>query len=407
MTDGARSDQIEAIYRRSAPRIRATLIRLLGSFDLAEEALHDAFLAASQSWERTGLPKNPESWLISAGRFRTIDRIRRRGLEDRYADDLTHLIALEAYEEEEVELIADDMLRLIFTCCHPALSPDARAAMALREVCGLTTEEIARAFLTLPATIAQRIVRAKGKIREQRIAYAVPESTELAGRRETVLAVIYLLFNEGHLRAGVSERLSDEAIRLGRLLVDMMPDPECHGLLALMLFQQSRRLSRLNDEGDLVLIKDQDRSLWDRAMIADGEDLLARIRTGGEIGSYGLQAAIAGCHARAQNPAETDWRQILSIYDLLLEASAGPVVALNRAVAQAEVDGPAPALATVERLMADPAMQRYAPLYSVRADLLRRLGRMEDARQSYCIALDFSTQPHELRFLRARLADLA
>ena len=280
--------QIETVYRQSAPRIRAALIRLLGSFDLAEEALHDAFLEASRDWPTKGMPRNPVTWLVSAGRFRTIDRLRKRALLDRHQDDIAYLADLAQQAEDEPVTIDDDMLRLIFTCCHPALPEEARIALALREVCGLTTEEIARAFLILPATIAQRIVRAKARIRDQRIPYVVPEGQELEGRLETVLAVIYLLFNEGHMRAGAAERLCEDAIHLGRLVVSMLPDGEALGLLALMLIHQSRRNARLDQCGALVLLADQNRALWDAGMIAEGEGLLNRIHATGEIGAYGL-----------------------------------------------------------------------------------------------------------------------
>lgn len=406
MTDPV-SETIEAIYRQSAPRIRASLVRLLGSFELAEEALHDAFLQAAADWPVKGNPQNPVTWLISAGRFRTIDRLRRRALIDRHRDDLAYLTAIEFAAEEEAVAIEDDMLRLVFTCCHPALPEEARVAMALREICGLTTEEIARAFLTLPSTIAQRIVRAKARIRTQRIAYAVPDPEELPERLEAVLAVIYLLFNEGHARAGASERLTADALHLARLLVDLLPDPECLGLLALILLQQSRSKTRLDSDGHLVLLADQDRSLWDRAMIAEAQSLLKQIRQTGEIGTYGLQAAIAACHAGATTMAETDWRRIVQLYDLLQHAAPSPVVSLNRAVAVAEAEGAQVGLLEVERLMCDPAMQRYHATYSVAADLQRRLGRTDEARASYHAARALASQPHEVRFIETRLADLA
>ncbi|KPF41149.1 RNA polymerase sigma factor [Rhizobium sp. AAP43] len=399
--------QIEGIYRQSAPRIRATLIRLLGSFELADEALHDAFLQASMVWPSKGVPRNPEPWLVSAGRFRTIDRLRKRALADRHQDDLAYLAEIEGRAEDDPMMIEDDMLRLIFTCCHPALPDEGRMAMALREVCGLTTEEIARAFLTLPATIAQRIVRAKAKIRAQRIPYAIPEMQDLPERIETVLTVVYLLFNEGHGRAGPSERLSDDAIHLGRLIAGMIADTECLGLLALMLFQQSRKSARLDKGGALVLLTDQNRDLWDAGMIAEGETLLSRIHATGEIGAYGLQASIAACHARARSAEDTDWHRILALYDMLLEASPSPVVALNRAVALAEVDGESTALAVVDRLLQDPAMKRYHAAYSVKADLERRLGHVKDARASYVTALALAGHAHERGFIEARLKELA
>ncbi|MCJ8240224.1 RNA polymerase sigma factor [Peteryoungia algae] len=400
------AQQIETVYRQSAPRIRAALIRLLGSFDLAEEALHDAFLEASREWPTKGMPRNPVSWLVSAGRFRTIDRLRKRALLDRHQQDIAYLSDLAQQAEDEPVTIDDDMLRLIFTCCHPALPEEARIALALREVCGLTTEEIARAFLGLPATIAQRIVRAKARIRDQRIPYTVPEGQALEGRLETVLAVIYLLFNEGHMRAGAAERLCEDAIHLGRLVASMLPDAEALGLLALMLIQQSRRHARLDARGDLVLLADQDRDLWDRSLIAEGEALLCRIHAAGEIGAYGLQASIALCHALSPSMADTDWRRIVSLYDLLLEASPSPVVRLNRAVALAEVEGPSAGLLQVETLLADPLMQRYSLAHSVAADLLRRLGRVEEARQRYKAAQELTAQAHEVAFIEARLRAL-
>ncbi|KQW31089.1 RNA polymerase subunit sigma-24 [Rhizobium sp. Root274] len=401
------TETIEATYRQSAPRIRATLVRLLGSFDLAEEALHDAFVQAAVDWPIKGYPRNPVTWLISAGRFRTIDRLRRRALIDRQRDDLAYLAEIEQGQEEEFVAIEDDMLRLVFTCCHPALPMEARIAMALREVCGLTTEEIARAFLTLPPTIAQRIVRAKARIRTQRIAYVVPDRQDLPKRLEAVLGVVYLLFNEGHARAGAAVRLSEDALHLARLLVDLLPDPECLGLLALILIQHSRRKTRLDPDGQIILLADQDRSLWDRAMIGEAETLLERIRQAGEIGTYGLQAAIAACHARAATMAETDWPRILHLYDLLQQAAPSPVVALNRAVALAEVHGAQAGLTEVERLLSDPAMQRYHATHTVAADLQRRLERIEDARRSYITARTLASQQHEIRFIEARLNELA
>lgn len=400
------AQQIETVYRQSAPRIRAALIRLLRSFDLAEEALHDAFLEASRDWPAKGMPRNPVTWLVSAGRFRTIDRLRKRALLDRHRDDIAYLADLAQQAEDEPVTIEDDMLRLIFTCCHPALPEEARIALSLREVCGLTTEEIARAFLTLPATIAQRIVRAKARIRDQQIPYVVPEGQELEGRLDTVLTVVYLLFNEGHARAGAAERLCEDAIHLGRLIASMLPDAEALGLLALMLIQQSRRHARLDAEGNLVLLADQDRDLWDRAMIAEGEELMSRIMSTGEIGAYGLQASIALCHAQAPSMAETDWRRIVGLYDLLLEASPSAVVRLNRAVALAEVEGPSAGLQEVEILLAEPSMQRYSAAHSVAADLLRRLGRVEEAWTRYEAARELTAQVHEIAFIETRLRAL-
>ncbi|SMD11228.1 DUF6596 domain-containing protein [Rhizobium sp. RU36D] len=400
---GQIGQQIDSIYRQSAPRIRAALVRLLGGFELAEEALHDAFVEAARDWPAKGVPWNPESWLISAGRFRTIDRLRRRSLLDRQRDDLAYLTGLGLDVEDDPVVIEDDMLRLVFTCCHPVLPDEARIAMALREVCGLTTEDIARAFLTTPSTIAQRIVRAKARIRRQNIPYIVPEGPELAARMETVLAVVYLLFNEGYARAGAAERLCDDAIHLGRLIAQMLPDPECLGLLALLLVQHSRRHARLTPGGDLVLLADQDRSLWDQQMIGESESLMRTVMASGEIGAYGLQASIALCHAKAPTIKETDWRRILSLYDLLMQASPSHVVALNRAVAVAEVHGPDIALPIVEALMDDPAMRRYHATHIVAADLLRRLGRPQQARDRYESARLLANERHERDFITSRL----
>jgi RNA polymerase sigma-70 factor (ECF subfamily) len=403
--------RMEAIWRRDSRRVLATLIRLLGGFDAAEEALHDAFAAAAERWPRDGVPANPFAWLVSAGRFRAIDRLRRRARLDALRTDIA--LALDEAgdgREPDMETVRDDQLRLIFTCCHPALAPDARIAMTLRELCGLTTEEIAHAFLVPPPTIAQRIVRAKAKIRDARIRYEVPSPAELPDRLESVLHVVYLVFNEGYSAsagaAAIRIDLAEEAIRLARLLVELMPDPEAVGLLSLLLLQHSRRAARLSRSGDLVLLPDQDRRLWDRTAIAEGRALAAQAVAGPTVGAYALQAAIAAVHAAAENPAATDWPRIVALYDLLMQADPAPVVALNRAVAVAMRDGPGAGLALIDGLLAEGALACYHLAHAARADLLRRLGRTADAAAAYRQALALARQEPERRFLERRLSEL-
>jgi RNA polymerase sigma-70 factor (ECF subfamily) len=406
---------IEAIYRADSRRVLATLIRLLGDFDLAEEALHDAFATAVERWPADGIPVNPRAWLVSTGRFKSIDRLRRRAKFD------AKLIAIaERLESERApapdaddEEVNDDRLRLIFTCCHPALAPDAQIALTLREVCGLTTEEIARAFLT-PAptpTLAQRIVRAKAKIRDARIPYQVPPREELPARLDTVLHVIYLVFNEGYSASSgatlTRHDLSAEAIRLGRLLVELLPEPEARGLLALMLLHDSRRAARTTSDGELVLLEEQDRSLWNRAQIDEGSELVENALGSRRFGPYTLQAAIAAVHAESPNAAATDWRQIVGLYDVLLRADPSPVIELNRGVAVAMRDGPQVGLALIDRILARGELDDYHLAHSARADLCRRLGRTEDAAVSYRRALSLTRQEPERRFLLRRLAELA
>jgi len=404
-------EMLDDVYRSESRRILATLIRLLGDFDLAEEALHDAFRAALEQWPRDGVPAQPRSWLVSAGRFKAIDTLRRRARFDASLAVLAEQLEVEAQihtgSDESVE---DDRLRLIFTCCHPALAPDARIALTLREVCGLTTEEIARAFLTAPPTLAQRIVRAKAKIRDARIPYQVPTRAELPSRLDAVLHVVYLVFNEGYsASSGASltrADLSGEAIRLGRLLVALLPEPEVIGLLALMLLHESRRAARSSPEGDLVLLEDQDRTLWDRELIAEGQSLVAQALSSSEFGPYTLQAAIAAVHAEATDVATTNWAQIVGLYDILAQAISSPVVALNRAVAVAMRDGPAAGLALIDELLARGELADYHLAHAARADMCRRLGRTADARSAYERALSLTQQAPERRFLERRLADL-
>jgi RNA polymerase sigma-70 factor (ECF subfamily) len=407
------ADLVDATYRSDSRRILATLIRLLGDFDLAEEALQDAFTAAVEQWPRDGVPANPRSWLISAGRFKAIDRLRRRARFDAALGELAARLEDSTMDpaESDDDSVEDDRLRLIFTCCHPALQPDAQVAMTLREVCGLTTEQIARTFLTTAPTVAQRIVRAKAKIRSARIPYEVPPRADLAVRLDAVLRVVYLVFTEGYEASSGSSLtrgdLVDEAIRLGRLLVQLLPEPEAQGLLALMLLHDSRRAARTGARGELVLLADQDRSLWDRALIADGLDLAGRALSSPIVGPYGIQAAIAAVHAAAPVAGATDWTRIVELYDLLAEADPSPVVDLNRAVAVAMRDGPAAGLALVEAVMARGELDGYHLAHSARADLLRRLGRTSEARESYERALALVRQEPEQRFLERRLGELA
>ena len=400
--------RIEAIYRNESRRVLATLIRLLGDFDRAEEALHDAFAAAVQQWPRDGVPDNPRAWLVSAGRFKAIDALRRRA---RF-DASLHLLAAELEEAPaaEVDEMEDDRLRLIFTCCHPALQPDARVALTLREVCDLTTEQIARAFLAAPATIAQRIVRAKAKIRDAQLPYRVPERDELPERLDSVLRVIYLVFNEGYSASSGSELtradLSAEAIRLGRLLLELLPDPEVAGLLALMLLHDSRRAARTDNAGELVRLDEQDRGLWNRTQIAEGSTLVQRALASRRVGPYTLQAAIVAVHAEAPSAAQTDWAEIIGLYTLLLQISPSPVIELNRAVAVAMRDGPEAGLGLIDDLLARGLLHDYHLLHSARADLCRRLGLVDEARTAYRRALELVQLVPERRFLQQRLDEL-
>jgi RNA polymerase sigma-70 factor (ECF subfamily) len=411
---GAVRERVDAVYRTESRRVLATLIRLLGGdFDLAEEALHDAFAAALQRWPRDGVPANPRAWLVSTGRFKAIDAMRRRARFDaRLAEVAAHLQSAASTDAGvDDDGVDDDRLRLVFTCCHPALAPDARIALTLREVCGLTTEEIARAFLTSPPTLAQRIVRAKGKIRGARIPYQVPSRADLPERLDAVLHVVYLVFNEGYSASSgetlTRADLSGEAIRLGRLLVELLPEPEAIGLLALMLLHESRRPARTSASGELVLLDEQDRALWDPEKIAEGCALVERALRSRRFGPYALQAAIAAVHAEAPTAAATDWAQIAGLYDVLLRADPSPIVALNRAAAVAMRDGPAAGLALVDALLARGELADYHLAHSARADLLRRLGRSADARDAYARALTLARQEPERRFLGRRLRELA
>ena len=406
---------LDGLYRSESRRILATLIRLLGDFDIAEEALHDAFAAAVQQWPQEGIPANPRAWLVSAGRFKAIDVIRRRARFDAHAAEISRQYDAKASEAHSmpVELqdagLEDDRLRLIFTCCHPALAHEARIALTLREVCGLSTEEIARAFLTTAPTLAQRIVRAKSKIRDARIPYQVPSPEELPGRLETVLQVIYLVFNEGYSASSgdslTRADLSSEAIRLGRLLVELLPEPEAQGLLALMLLQESRRAARATPEGDLILLEQQDRALWNREQIAEGLALVQGALAAQRFGRYTLQAAIAAVHAEAKTAAATDWARIVALYTLLARMEPSPVVELNRAVALAMRDGPAAGLAIIEPLAAG-ELAEYHLAHAARADLCRRLGRKAEARAGYQRALALTRQEPERRFLERRIAEM-
>jgi len=405
--------EIDSIYRRDSRRVLATLIRLLGDFERAEEGLHEAFRAAVEKWPGEGIPQNPVAWLVSAGRFKSIDKQRREArfehLEDR--PDVSESLADQTTPPDEQELLEDDRLRLVFTCCHPALAPDTQVALTLREVCGLTTEEVAAAFLTPTPTIAQRIVRAKSKIRDAGIPYEVPAREDLPARLESVLRVVYLVFNEGYLasRGDSATRadLSGEAIRLGRLILELLPEPEVRALLALMLLHESRREARADADGELILLDDQDRSLWNRAMIEEGSALVRQaLSTPRPPGVYALQAAIAAIHAEADTPADTDWREIVALYDLLMTLSPSPVVALNRTVALAMRDGAEAGLAQLDALLAWGSLDQYQLAHAARADLCRRLGRDAEARTAYARAIELTEQGPARRFLERRLAAL-
>jgi RNA polymerase sigma-70 factor (ECF subfamily) len=405
-------ETVDTVYRMESRRILATLIRLLGDFDLAEDALHDAFRAALEQWPKGGVPASPRTWLVSVGRFKAIDAMRRRVRFDASQEAIVEKLYTNTSEALELddEHIKDNQLRLIFTCCHPALAPEARVAMTMREVCGLTTEEIARAFLTTSSTLAQRIVRAKAKIRDARIPYQVPSPVELPDRLDTVLQVIYLVFNEGYsASSGVSltrPDISGEAIRLGRLLVELLPEPEAVGLLALMLIQESRRVARTSPTGDLILLEEQDRSLWNRDQIAEGKRLVELALSSRRFGSYTLQAAIAGAHAEASNAAATDWIQIVGLYDALMQIQPSAVVELNRAVAVAMRDGPEAGLVLIDTILENGDLADYPLSHAARADLYRRLGKMAEARNSYERALVLTRQEPERRFLKRRLSEL-
>lgn len=405
-------DRVEDVYRSESRHVLATLIRLLGDFDTAEEALHEAFAAAMEQWPCDGVPANPRAWLVSTGRFKAIDSMRRRARYNATLDEFakhSETSTGDSFEQDD-EHLADDRLRLIFTCCHPALKPEAQMALTLREVCGLTTEEIARAFLSTPSTLAQRIVRAKAKIRDAHIPYEVPSPTDLPDRLDTVLHVVYLVFNEGYSASfGASltrADLSGEAIRLGRLLLQLLPEPEVMGLLALMLLHESRRAARTSETGDLVLLEQQDRSLWNRDYIHEGTALIERALTLRRFGPYTLQAAIAAVHAEAPSAAETDWAQIVALYDLLLRADPSPIIQLNRAVAVAMRDGPAKGLVLLDGLLASGKLENYHLAHAARADLCRRLGKKAEARVSYERALALVRQEPERRFLEKRLGEL-
>ena len=414
MTD-IRGDDIRArldeVYRSDSRKVFATLVRLLGDFDRAEEAMHDAFAAAMEKWPQIGVPENPAAWLVSAGRFRAIDAKRKRDRLDASMPELVKRADPERTDAlQDDDSLEDDQLRLIFTCCHPALAPESQVALTLREVCGLTTEEIASAFLTAPSAIAQRIVRGKAKIRDAGIPYQIPSATDLPGRLESVSTVVYLVFNEGYAASSgdavTRKDLTSESIRLGRLLVELVPEPEVMGLLALMLLQESRRDARTAPNGDLILLDEQDRSLWNREHIAEGKEMLVRALATRRIGPYIIQAAIAAVHADASDSKSTDWAQIVALYDVLARLVPSPVVDLNRAVAIGMRDGPEAGLAAVDAVAGEGGLDDYHLLYAARADLCRTLGRREEARESYEKALRLTQQEPERRFLEKRLREI-
>lgn len=404
-------ETVDAVYRTESRRVFATLVRLLGDFELAEEALHDAFASALEQWPREGVPANPRAWLVSAGRFKAIDVTRRRAKFDASLGLLAERVEAQSREAPiDLEGVEDDRLRLIFTCCHPAIAAEAQVALTLREVCGLTTEAIASAFLTSPSTLAQRIVRAKSKIRDAKIPYETPSRADLPDRLDTVLQVVYLVFNEGYSASSgdslTRPDLSGEAIRLGRLLVELLPHPEAIGLLALMLLHESRRTARSNGDGDLILLEDQDRTLWNREQMEEGKSLVARALSSPPVGPYTLQAAISAVHADAPTATATDWSQIVQLYDLLSQVIPSPVVELNRAVAVAMRDGPQIGLELVDAILARGELTEYHLAHAARADLCRRLGKTADARDSYARALHLAQMEPEKRYLKRRLAQL-
>jgi RNA polymerase sigma-70 factor, ECF subfamily len=404
-------DRLDDLYRSESRRVFATLVRLLGDFELAEEAMHDAFASALKQWPAEGVPDNPRAWLVSTGRFKAIDSMRRRARFDASMAELAHRVDSNATAAADInEGVEDDRLRLIFTCCHPALAPEAQVALTLREVCGLTTEAIASAFLVTPATLAQRIVRAKSKIRDAGIPYEVPSRDDLPERMETVLQVIYLVFNEGYSASSgdslTRPDLSAEAIRLGRLLMELLPESEVIGLAALMLLHESRRAARTSPSGEIVLLDHQDRTLWNRGHINEGKSLVARAMASASVGAYSIQAAIAAVHADAATPEQTDWEQIVALYDVLARAVPSPVVELNRAVAIAMRDGPEIGLSEIDAILDRGELADYHLAHAARADLCRRLGRTDDARVAYQQALELTRQEPERRFLEGRLAEL-
>ncbi len=404
---------VDAVYREDSRRVFATLVRLLGDFDLAEEAMHDAFATAVERWDSEGVPENKVAWLVSTARFKGIDVIRRRSRFDASLQELGRRFEAEEHQRgrEEASPVEDDQLRLIFTCCHPALAIETQIALTLREVCGLTTEEVASAFLVAAPTMAQRIVRAKSKIRDAGIPYEVPELDEMPERLDAVLTVIYLIFNEGYSASSgdsvTRADLSTEAIRLTRLLRELLPDPETTGLLALLLLQESRRLARTTPDGDLILLEDQERSLWDREQIQEGTALVQEALATRQFGTYTVQAAIAAVHAEAPSAAETNWAEIVAFYDLLIQLEASPVVQLNRAVAVAMRDGPEAGVKLIDEILGRGDLQQYHLAHAARADLCRRLGWTDEARTSYQRGLELARQEPERRFLQKRLDELA